>query len=48
LKDREVIAKLEKAGFIIENLASEETGNFLAAEHKKWSEVARVARITPQ
>jgi tripartite-type tricarboxylate transporter receptor subunit TctC len=48
LKDREVIAKLEKAGFIIENLASEETGNFLAAEHKKWSEVARVAKITPQ
>jgi tripartite-type tricarboxylate transporter receptor subunit TctC len=48
LKDREVIAKLEKAGFIIENLNSEETGNFLAAEHKKWSEVARVAKITPQ
>jgi tripartite-type tricarboxylate transporter receptor subunit TctC len=48
LKDKEVIAKLEKAGFIIENLSSEETGNFLAEEHKKWSEVARVAKIKPQ
>jgi tripartite-type tricarboxylate transporter receptor subunit TctC len=48
LRDREVIAKFEKAGFIIENLSSEETGNFLAEEHKKWSEVARVAKITPQ
>jgi hypothetical protein len=33
---------------MIENLSSDETGNFLAAEHKKWSEVARVAKITPQ
>jgi tripartite-type tricarboxylate transporter receptor subunit TctC len=48
LRDREVMEKLLKAGFIIENLSSEETGNFLAEEHKKWSEVARVAKITPQ
>jgi tripartite-type tricarboxylate transporter receptor subunit TctC len=48
LRDKEIIAKFEKAGFMIENLSSDETGNFLAAEHKKWSEVARVAKITPQ
>ena len=48
LRDREIIAKFEKAGFMVENLSSEETGNFLAEEHKKWSEVARVAKITPQ
>jgi tripartite-type tricarboxylate transporter receptor subunit TctC len=48
LRDREIIGKFEKAGFMVENLGSEETGNFLAEEHKKWSEVARVAKITPQ
>jgi tripartite-type tricarboxylate transporter receptor subunit TctC len=48
LRDRETIAKLEKAGFMVENLSSEETRNFLAEEHKKWSEVAKIAKITPQ
>ena len=48
LKDKEILSKLEKAGMIVENLGSEEAAKFLAEEHKKWSEVARVAKITPQ
>lgn len=48
LKDKEIIAKIEKAGMFVENLGAEETAKFLAEEHKKWSEVARVAKITPQ
>jgi len=48
LRDREILAKFEKAGLMVENLGSEETGNFLAEEHKKWSEVAKVAKITPE
>jgi tripartite-type tricarboxylate transporter receptor subunit TctC len=48
LKDKEIIAKIEKAGMIVENRGAEETGNFLAGEHKKWSEVARVGKIAEQ
>jgi len=48
LRDREIIGKFEKAGFMVENLGSEETGRFLSEEHKKWTEVARFAKITPQ
>ena len=48
LSDREIIGKFEKAGFMVENLGSEETGRFLSEEHKKWTEVARFAKITPQ
>jgi len=48
LRDREIIGKIEKAGLMVENLGSEEAGKFLAEEHKKWSEVAKVAKITPQ
>jgi len=48
LKDKEVIGKIEKAGMIVENRGAEETAKFLAEEHKKWSEVARVGKITVQ
>lgn len=48
LRDREIIGKFEKAGFMVENLGSEETARFLSEEHKKWTEVARFAKITPQ
>jgi tripartite-type tricarboxylate transporter receptor subunit TctC len=48
LRDREIIGKFEKAGLTVENLGPEETGRFLADEHKKWTEVARFAKITPQ
>ncbi|MBI2998162.1 MAG: hypothetical protein HYY46_06855 [Deltaproteobacteria bacterium] len=46
LQDKEVAGKIEKAGLSIENRGPEETAKFLAQEHKKWSEVARVAKIS--
>jgi len=46
LQDKEAAGKIEKAGLSIENRGPEETAKFLAQEHKKWSEVARVAKIT--
>ena len=48
LKDKDILAKIEKAGMIVENLGAEEAGKFLAEENKKWSEVATVAKITAQ
>jgi tripartite-type tricarboxylate transporter receptor subunit TctC len=48
LRDREVAGKIEKAGLTVENLGPEEAGRFLSEEHKKWTEVARFAKITPQ
>lgn len=48
LKDKEIVAKIEKAGMIVENVGAAEAGKFLAEEHKKWSEVAKVANITAQ
>ena len=46
LQDKEVAGKIEKAGLSIENRGPEETAKFLAQEHKKWSEVAWVAKIS--
>jgi tripartite-type tricarboxylate transporter receptor subunit TctC len=48
LRDKDIMAKIEKAGMIVENVGAEEADKFLAEEHKKWSEVARVANITAQ
>jgi tripartite-type tricarboxylate transporter receptor subunit TctC len=48
LRDKEIVGKIEKAGLTVENLGPEEAGKFLSEEHKKWSEVARFAKITPQ
>ena len=45
LKDAEIVAKIEKSQALVENLGPEETAKFLAAEERKWSEVARVAKI---
>ena len=46
LKDGEVAALIEKAQALVENLAPEETAKFLAEEERKWSEVAKVAKIS--
>ena len=46
LQDKEAAGKIEKAGLSIENRGPEETAKFLAQEHKKWSEVAWVAKIS--
>ena len=45
LKDPEVAANIEKAQALIENLGANEFGKFLNEEEKKWSEVARAAKI---
>jgi tripartite-type tricarboxylate transporter receptor subunit TctC len=45
LKDAETVARIEKSQALVENLGPEETAKFLAAEERKWSEVARVAKI---
>jgi len=46
LKDPEAAASIEKAQALIENLGPGEFAKFLAEEERKWSEVARVAKIT--
>lgn len=45
LKDAEAIAQIEKAQALVENLGPQETAKFLAEEERKWSEVARIAKI---
>lgn len=46
LKDPEVIAPIEKAQALVENLGPQEAAKFLADEERKWSEVAKVAKIS--
>jgi tripartite-type tricarboxylate transporter receptor subunit TctC len=48
LRDKEIVSKIEKAGLTVENLGPEEAARFLSEEHRKWTEVARFANITPQ
>lgn len=43
--DKELAAKIEKAGVSVENIGPEETKKFLADEHKRWSEVAKIAKV---
>jgi tripartite-type tricarboxylate transporter receptor subunit TctC len=45
LKDTEVVALIEKAQALVENLGPPEAAKFLAEEERKWSEVAKVAKI---
>jgi tripartite-type tricarboxylate transporter receptor subunit TctC len=45
LKDPDAIASIEKAQALIENLGPAEFAKFLGEEERKWSEVARVAKI---
>ncbi len=46
LKDAEVVANIEKAQALIENLGPAEFAKFLAEEERKWGEVARAAKIS--
>jgi tripartite-type tricarboxylate transporter receptor subunit TctC len=48
VQDKEIAAKIEKAGVLVENRGPEETAKFLAEYNKKWSEVARIANIEQQ
>ncbi len=45
LKDPEIAGHIEKAQALIENLGPSDAAKFYAEEERKWSEVARVARI---
>ena len=46
LKDGEAASNIEKAQALIENLGPAEFAKFLADEERKWTEVARAAKIT--
>lgn len=46
LKDPEIIAQIEKAQSLVENLGPQQAAKFLVEEERKWSEVARVANIS--
>jgi tripartite-type tricarboxylate transporter receptor subunit TctC len=48
LSDKEVLASLEKLGWVIENIGPSEATKFLNDEHQKWSEVAQKAQATAQ
>lgn len=48
IQDKEIAAKIDKAGVLLENRGPEETAKFVAQEHKRWSEVARIAKIEPE
>ncbi len=45
LKDPETAAHIEKAQALVENLGPQEAAKFYAEEQRKWSEVARLAKI---
>ncbi len=45
LADKEIVAKIEKTGVSVENLGPDESKKFLAEEHKRWSEVAKIAKL---
>jgi tripartite-type tricarboxylate transporter receptor subunit TctC len=46
LKDAEIAAQIEKAQALVENFGPTETAKFLVEEERKWSEVAKTAKIT--
>lgn len=48
LKDKELIEKFEKTGFIVENLGLEESAEFLAKDYQKKLEVARAIDMVPK
>jgi tripartite-type tricarboxylate transporter receptor subunit TctC len=48
LTDKEVVASLEKLGWVIEDIGPGEATKFLADEHQKWTEVAKAAKVLAQ
>ena len=48
IQDKEISAKIDKAGVLLENRGPEEAAKFLGQENKRWSEVARLAKIEQQ
>lgn len=48
MKDKETIATFEKAGWVIENLNSRETADFISNCQKKYTDVARAINMVPK
>ncbi len=48
IQDKDIAAKIDKAGVLVENRGPEDSAKFLAEYNKKWSEVARIAKIEAQ
>lgn len=48
LKDEGLTGKLEKTGWVIENLGLQEGQEFITKEQQKWLEVAKAANIVPK
>jgi tripartite-type tricarboxylate transporter receptor subunit TctC len=46
LKDADIAAQIEKAQALVENLGPADAAKFLAEEERKWSEVAKAAKIS--
>ena len=47
-KDKDVIDKYLKTGWIVENLSTEQASDFLAKDYQKRTDVAKAAKITPR
>jgi tripartite-type tricarboxylate transporter receptor subunit TctC len=48
LNDKEIIETFEKAGWVIENLGSKETAEFVAKCQKKYVDVAKAINMVPK
>lgn len=48
LTDKEVVASLEKLGWVIEDIGAGEAAKFLDDENQKWTEVAKAAKALAQ
>ena len=46
LKDVEIVAQIEKAQALVENLGPQEAAKFYVEEERKWSEVVHAAKIS--
>ena len=47
-KDKDIIDKYQKTGWIVENLGTEEAADFIAKDYQKRMDVAKAAKITPR
>lgn len=48
LSDKELVEKLERTGWIVENLGSKEGAEFIAKELERWLEVVRATKMVPK
>ena len=48
IQDKEIAAKIDKAGVLLENRGPVEAAKFLAEQNKRWAEVARISKIEQQ